>query len=93
MYAILLEDRLSEKNTILTTLAADPIAAAALIMAAAAEWCDRQPVNINYSLHPGSNVVQVRSGHDVVLTVSVTSITSVVGAESIFDAPDPTSVH
>jgi len=92
MYAILIEDAISEKASVMSTLASDDMSAMVLMLTTAEGWIANQPVNLDYSVSQQDYMrrVTVTSGTSVVLTVTAQPIDSVISAHELraFMGPD-----
>lgn len=95
MYAILIEDAIAEKASVMSTLAADSIAAMILMLTTAEGWIAEQQVNLGYHLsqHNHLHCVTVTCGSSVVLTVTAKSIDSVISSSELKAFTDPKSSH
>ena len=85
MYAILIEDSISEKATVMSTLAADNMSAMILMLTTAEGWIAKQEVNLDYHVNQQdyTRTVTVTSGTSVVLTITANTIDSVIGAPEL----------
>lgn len=85
MYAILVEDMIAEKSSILDTLASDSVAAMILMLTHAEIWCTKQPVHLGYSVdqHNNGHCVSVSCGADVVLSITAQSIVGVISSAEL----------
>lgn len=85
MYAILIVDALAEKSSVMSTLAADDLSAAILMMTTAEGWMVSQEVNLEYSMIeelPQRRII-VMAGTSIVLTITAQPIDSVIGAPEL----------
>lgn len=85
MYAILIVDALTEKASVLPTLAADDIAAKVLMLTHAECWCTKQEVNLGFVVNQidAMNQVTVTCGSSVLLCITSQSINGVVASSDI----------
>lgn len=85
MYAILIVDSLTEKAQVLPTLAADDMAATILMLTHAECWCEKQEVNLGFTVNQvdALNQVTITCGSTVVLSITAQPIDSVVESMDI----------
>lgn len=97
MYAILIEDEVTEKRSILSVLAADEVAAMILMLTHAEAWCTKQDVNLGYTIHQHDYLQQVTvlCGIRVVLSITVQSIEGLVSSTELmsFISPKPSDIN
>lgn len=97
MYAILVEDQLTEKNFVLPVLAADDVAAMVLMLTHAEAWCIKQDVNLGYSIHQHDYLqhVTVMCGIEVVLSITAQSIEGLISSRELvsFISPKPSDIN
>ena len=95
MYAILIEDAISEKATVMSTLAADSMSAMILMLTTAEGWIAKQEVNLGYHIDQQdyTRTVTVTCGTDVVLSITAKTIDSVIGAPELRRFMGPESRH
>lgn len=98
MYAILVVDAISEKSSVMSTLAADELSAAILMMTTAEAWIAGQPVDLGYNMleELPKRRITVLCVNEVVLTITAQPIDSVIGApelRSFCKKPPDGSVH
>ena len=91
MFAILIEDAITEKASVLDTLASDDMAAMIVMITHAENWIAAQPVNFGYTAteHANPHSVTVTAGIDVVLTITAQSIVGVVSCMELRGFLDP----
>lgn len=91
MFAILIEDAIAEKASILDALASDEMALIVVMLSHAENWMATQPVQLGYTVTEQTNPhrVTVTVGIDVVLTITAQSINSVVGCMELRSFVDP----
>lgn len=92
MYAILIQDTLSEKASVMSTLAADDMSAMILMLTTAETWISKQEVDLGYTVSQQDYLrsVTVTCGAAVVLSITAQAIDSVIGAPELrqFMGPD-----